>query len=228
MLARQSNDSVRVRLEVEPPRGMALVSAVHGEHDQVGAVFDVADDDAVFFPRRPPDGREAQRTPAALVRRGLQEPAATELVEGSMSAPGRVHEPRRRDFGVEEGVMQQRTALQDQRRPEAASRVESLGPRSPIRGRSGLLCRSPRSRHPSRRTAPRPVRERRVAEPTSVGSEIGHQSVEPGASRSAGVRDGPFRHSGGPPDTTFSPPNPSNFLDPGPPARAQTPLSITV
>jgi len=35
-----------------------------------------------------PDGRETQRAPAALVRRGPQEAAATESVERSMSAPG--------------------------------------------------------------------------------------------------------------------------------------------
>jgi hypothetical protein len=97
MLARQSNDGVRVRLEVEPPRGVALVPAVHRERDEVGAVFEVADDDAALLPGLPPDGREAQRTPAAPVRRGPQESAATESVEGAMRAPGRVHEPPRRD-----------------------------------------------------------------------------------------------------------------------------------
>src|SRR5687768_17880357 len=96
MLARQSNDGVRVLLEVEPPRGMALVPAVHRERNEVGAVFDVADDDAALLPGLPPDGREAQRTPATLVRRGPQESATTESVERAMNAPGRVHEPRRR------------------------------------------------------------------------------------------------------------------------------------
>ena len=62
------------------------------------AVFEVADDDAPLLPGLPADGREAQRTPAALVRRGPQESAATESVERAMSAPGRVHEPRRREF----------------------------------------------------------------------------------------------------------------------------------
>ena len=99
VLARQSNDGVRVRLEVEPPRGMALVPAVHRERDEVRAVLEVADDDAAFLPGLPPDGREAQRTPAPLVRRGPEEPAPTESVERSMSAPGRVHEPRWRDAG---------------------------------------------------------------------------------------------------------------------------------
>jgi hypothetical protein len=95
LLVRQSNDGVRVRLEVEPPRGLALVPAVHRERDEVRAVFDVADDDAALVPGPPPDARESQRTPAALGRRGPQEPAATEPVQRAMSAPGRVHEPRR-------------------------------------------------------------------------------------------------------------------------------------
>jgi len=76
---------------------MAFVPAVHGEHDEIRTVFDVADDDAAFLPGLPSDGREAQRAPAALVRRRPQEPAATELVERSMNAPSPVHEPPWRD-----------------------------------------------------------------------------------------------------------------------------------
>src|SRR5947207_8743712 len=87
-----------MRLEVEPPRGMALVPAVHRERDEVRTVFEVADDDAALLPGLPPDGGEAQRAPAALVRRGPQESAATEPVQRAMNAPGRVHEPRRRVF----------------------------------------------------------------------------------------------------------------------------------
>ena len=60
MLARQANDGIRMRLEVEPPRGMTLLPAVHGEHDEIGAVLDVADDDAAFLPGLPPNGRQAQ------------------------------------------------------------------------------------------------------------------------------------------------------------------------
>jgi hypothetical protein len=97
MLARQSNDGVRVRLEVEPPRGMALIPAIHREHDEIGAVFEVADDDAALLPGLPPGGREAQCTPAAPVRRGPEESAATEPVERSMNPPSHVHEPPRRD-----------------------------------------------------------------------------------------------------------------------------------
>jgi len=43
LLARQANDGVPVCLQVEPPRGIALVPAVHGEHDEIRAVLDVAD-----------------------------------------------------------------------------------------------------------------------------------------------------------------------------------------
>ena len=35
LLARQANDGIRVCLEIEPPRGMVLVPAVHGEHDEI-------------------------------------------------------------------------------------------------------------------------------------------------------------------------------------------------
>src|SRR4029450_5108405 len=97
LLARQADDGVRVRLQVEPPGGMALVPAVHRQRDEVGAVFEVADDDAALLPGLPPGGRERWRTPAAFVRGGPQEAAATESVERAMSAPGRVHEPPRRD-----------------------------------------------------------------------------------------------------------------------------------
>ena len=96
VLARQPDDGVRMRLEVEPPGGMPLLPAVHREGDQVGAVLEVAEDDRALLPGRPADGREAQRAPPPFVRRGPQEAAATEPVERSMDAPGRVHEPRRR------------------------------------------------------------------------------------------------------------------------------------
>src|SRR5688500_946998 len=98
LLVRQSNDGVRLRLEVEPSRGMALVPAVHRERDKVRTVFEVADDDAALLSGLAPDGGEAQRAPAALVRGGPHESAATEPVQRAMNAPGRVHEPRRRVF----------------------------------------------------------------------------------------------------------------------------------
>jgi hypothetical protein len=39
MLAGHANDGIRVRLKIEPPRGMALVPAVHREHDQIRSVL---------------------------------------------------------------------------------------------------------------------------------------------------------------------------------------------
>ena len=102
---------------------MAVVPAVHRERDEVRAFLDVADDDAAFFPGLPPDGRAAQRTPAALVRRGPQEPAATESVQRAMKAPGRVHEPRRGDlrrsgYRIPHGATSLRGALlSNQRHP---------------------------------------------------------------------------------------------------------------
>jgi len=50
LLIRQPHDRVRVRLEIEPPRGMALIEAVHRQRDEVGTVFEVADDDVAFSP----------------------------------------------------------------------------------------------------------------------------------------------------------------------------------
>jgi hypothetical protein len=55
---------------------MPLVPAIHRPAREVRAVFDVADDAAALLPGPPADGREAQSTPAALVRRGPQESAA--------------------------------------------------------------------------------------------------------------------------------------------------------
>src|SRR3954470_18283629 len=54
LLPRQSNDCVWVRLEIEPPRGMAFVPVVDRERDQVGAVFEVADEHAALLPGLPP------------------------------------------------------------------------------------------------------------------------------------------------------------------------------
>ena len=87
-----------VRLQVEPPGWMTLVPAVHRRRHEVGTVLDVADDDAALVPGLPPDGREAQRTPAALVCGGPQDATTAEPVERSMSAPGRVDEPLRQDM----------------------------------------------------------------------------------------------------------------------------------
>ena len=96
--ALQANDGIRVRLEIEPPRGMALVPPVHREHDEIRAVFEVAEDDAAFLPGLPPDGCEAKRAPTALARRGPQEAPATDPVERSVDVPERVLEPRRREL----------------------------------------------------------------------------------------------------------------------------------
>jgi hypothetical protein len=37
-----------MRLEIEPPRRMALVPPVHGEQDEIRTVLQIADDDAAF------------------------------------------------------------------------------------------------------------------------------------------------------------------------------------
>jgi hypothetical protein len=57
-LVGQSNHGVWVCLQVEPPRGLALVPAVHSERDEVWAIFEVANDHAALFAGLPPDGRE--------------------------------------------------------------------------------------------------------------------------------------------------------------------------
>lgn len=57
MLAGQPNDGFGMRLEVEPPRRVAFVLAVHRIRDEVRAVHDVADDDVALLPGLPPDGR---------------------------------------------------------------------------------------------------------------------------------------------------------------------------
>ena len=49
----QPDDSLRVRLQVEPPGWMALVPAVHRQRHEVGTVLHVADDDVAFVPGRP-------------------------------------------------------------------------------------------------------------------------------------------------------------------------------
>src|SRR3954467_7873599 len=74
---------------------MSFVPAVHRDGDEVGSVFEVADDDAALLPGLSADGRQAQRTPATLVRRRPKETTAAESVECSMGAPCRVHEPGR-------------------------------------------------------------------------------------------------------------------------------------
>ena len=61
LLVGHSNDGVGVRFEVAPPRGVALVPAVHRDRDEVRAVFEIADDDAALLPGLPPDGGEASR-----------------------------------------------------------------------------------------------------------------------------------------------------------------------
>ena len=97
LLVRQPNDGVRVRLEVAPPRGMALVPAVHRDRDEVRTVFEVANDDAALFPEfRPMVVRRS--APSRACSTWSTGTAATEPVPRAMNAPGRVHEPRRRVF----------------------------------------------------------------------------------------------------------------------------------
>ena len=95
-LSPQSNDRIRVCLEIEPPRRVAFVPAVHRECDEVGAVVDVADDDAAFLSGLPSDRREVERTPLALARRRPEQTAPAEPVERAMPTPECVHEPGRR------------------------------------------------------------------------------------------------------------------------------------
>ena len=49
ILVRQSNDSVWMRLEVEPPGWMPFVPPVHSKRDKVRAIFEVSHDDAALF-----------------------------------------------------------------------------------------------------------------------------------------------------------------------------------
>ena len=49
VLVRQSNDSVWMRLEVEPPGWMPLVPPVHRKRDKVRAILEVSHDDAALF-----------------------------------------------------------------------------------------------------------------------------------------------------------------------------------
>jgi NADPH:quinone reductase-like Zn-dependent oxidoreductase len=67
-LAGQPDDSLWVRLQVEPPRWVALVPAVHRQRHEVGTVLEVADDDAALVPGLPPDDRQAQRPSRACSR----------------------------------------------------------------------------------------------------------------------------------------------------------------
>jgi hypothetical protein len=53
-LACEADGGVRMSFEIEPPRRVALVPAVHGEEDEIGAVFEVADDDAALLAGLPP------------------------------------------------------------------------------------------------------------------------------------------------------------------------------
>ena len=130
-LARQTNDGIGVRLEVEPPGGMALVPAVHRQHDEVRAVFDVADDDASSLPGLAPDGGEAQRTPAALVRRGPQEAPAAEPVQHRCPRQNRCMNHAGGSFRARVSVVvmavppiQERTRLQPHRMPQWRERAE--------------------------------------------------------------------------------------------------------
>src|SRR4029450_4541943 len=81
ILAGEPDDRIGSCFEVEPPRRMSLVPAVHGERDEVPAVLDVTDDDAPLLPGLPTDGRETQRTPAALVRRRPKDATAADSID---------------------------------------------------------------------------------------------------------------------------------------------------
>ena len=94
-LMRQSNGGVRMRLQVEPPRGMTLVPAIHREDNEVGTVFDVADDDAPVTSGLPANRRQTQGPPATFAGRSPQEAPAAQSIHRTVATPECVLEPWR-------------------------------------------------------------------------------------------------------------------------------------
>ena len=95
-LAGHTNDCVRVRLEVEPPRWIAFVETVHRQRDEVRTVFDVADDDAALLTGRPSDAREPRTAPQPRLFDVVHRNRPPLSRYSTMNTPGRVHEPSRR------------------------------------------------------------------------------------------------------------------------------------
>ena len=84
-LAGEANDGGRMSFEVEPPGRVTLVPAVHGEQDEVGAVFEVTDDDVALLAGLPPDRVESEgppTSPASRARARADRPSNGTLRDG--------------------------------------------------------------------------------------------------------------------------------------------------
>ena len=88
---------LRVRLEVQPPGGLAIGPAVHGHGHQVRAVLVVAQDRDPRPAAAAADGSEAHRSPSVRLRAPEPDSAEGDSVDRAMHDPCGPHEPARRD-----------------------------------------------------------------------------------------------------------------------------------
>ena len=114
-----------MRLEVEPPHGLAVGPAVHRQRDEVRTVLDVPEDHASLLAGAAPGGGESQGAPPVALRTPQADAAAGDAVEAAVRIPGQPDKPSRRESRpVLAFVRHGRPSLL----PSASSLASSTGP----------------------------------------------------------------------------------------------------
>src|SRR5215467_7764139 len=80
----ETNLGVRPRLQVEPPGRLALTPAVHRHRDDIGAILEIAEDDAAPLAGTAPGGGQLHRAPPIGLRTPQPDPATSDAVQAAM------------------------------------------------------------------------------------------------------------------------------------------------
>ena len=95
----QVDPRIRVRREVQPPRGRRVAPAVHRQGDEIGPVLVVAEDDDPLLAGSPADRMKTEHSePAALGGTREADPTPGDPIEGAMAHPRRADEPAGRQL----------------------------------------------------------------------------------------------------------------------------------
>lgn len=86
-----------MRLEIEPPRRLAVGLTVHRHRDQVRTIIEMPRDHTPLLAGAAPGGREAHHPPPVALRTPQSDPATRGAVQIAMCGPSQAYEPSRRE-----------------------------------------------------------------------------------------------------------------------------------
>src|SRR5688500_11422622 len=94
---RKLDRGVGMRLQIEPPRWLRVLPAVHRHRDQVRTILVIAEDHAALLTGAAADRREAHRPPPVRLRWPEALTASSQPVDRAVDLPGRDDDPARRE-----------------------------------------------------------------------------------------------------------------------------------